>query len=678
MFSDIQHTLLPYLQHYGGYAGWIAFFASFFESLIGIGYFLPGSTIVLLMGVFAGQGFIDIKIVLFFAFLGAFAGDQSNYLLGKKYGETITKVHWIHLSQTTMKKAQRFLDSYGSVAVFFGRLLPGAKEGISFVAGTLKMRYYKFLFWELLGAFIWCLEFVGVGYFFSTSLSVAQLWLTRTMYIFVILTIFFIVIYLFISLVKQNIYTIIEIFKSFTNKILTHKKVAIWISNHPKTVNFIKNRFDKVSFLGMPLSLLAVAFLYILALFGGIVEDIISKDPIVAVDHIIANTIPAFRTPTLNSFFTYITLLGKTEIVVAFLLLTIVILWIYGKKIYIYPLLISTVGASISIYLSKLAFHRHRPDIAIYKELTYSFPSGHSTIAIALYGFIAYLIIHFLVDFQKKLNIFFIATMVILLIGISRIYLGEHYLSDVYSGYLLGTLWFIIGVAFSNWIEQNKKSTHVKQKRYTKFIATFVTIFFMLFFVIFSQLFHYAKMPIKLKKEIIVSSVIVPILVKNHFTQSLAGFNTWPINIIFIDSSLEKLKNHLQKAGWKRYKKSFIKSLPIYWNYKKANLFLIKHEKQKNYLLKIWRTNFLTLEKKYIFVATAIETDEYIWQMIPKFSQDIDNARLFVVDTLKKIDISKNSKMYNLNGAFIGEDILGNSYFSDGKCSVIYIKRDKL
>ena len=230
-------------------------------------------------------------------------------------------------------------------------------------------------------------------------------------------------------------------------------------------------------------------------------------ESIINIDKILASFIPTIRTESLTKIFTYITYFGTSQVVIAFLVAVIFILIINQKIRYTIPLLISTIGAFVLVYISKIAFHRPRPDIAIYYEPSYSFPSGHATIAVALYGFVAYLIIHFLKSTKQKLNTLFFALIFILLIGISRIYLGEHYLSDVYSGYLLGTLWLIIGIAITKVLEEKNIDINIKPIKYKK-ILTYLAVFgFLAFYVSFSQTFHYKKLPPKIQTIIKISNL---------------------------------------------------------------------------------------------------------------------------------------------------------------------------
>ncbi|HHD72822.1 MAG TPA: phosphatase PAP2 family protein, partial [Epsilonproteobacteria bacterium] len=449
MLNEIQNTLSPLLSDYSGYAGLIAFLAAFLETLIGVGYFLPGSTILLILGIFAGQGIVSLASIWLFAFAGAFGGDQFNYFLGRRYGDALLAKPWFHLPTELLGKTHLFFRRHGGISIFLGRFLPGIKEAIAFVAGSFGLRYRRFLFWEFFGALGWSIEFIGIGYLFSSSLSLAQIWLTRTGFVIVSLILFFLILYLLKRFIQHNAKPAWALLCSIGNSVKNNSDVKAWLKKYPKIVTFLKQRIDSSHFYGLPLTLLSLVFLYVLALFGGAVEDFINRAPIVAVDHIIANLTPPLRTPALTDFFTWVTLLGKTEVAGVFLLATALVLWLYAKSRYILSLILSVGGATVLMGLGKLAFHRPRPDVASYVEHTYSLPSGHATIAVALYGFVAYLLMHFSKNLKTKLNIFFAATILILLIGLSRIYLAEHYLSDVYTGFLVGTLWLIVAIAFT-------------------------------------------------------------------------------------------------------------------------------------------------------------------------------------------------------------------------------------
>ena len=176
-------------------------------------------------------------------------------------------------------------------------------------------------------------------------------------------------------------------------RIIKNEYAAVWAKNHPRLVVFLKARIDNSVFTGRPLSIFALALFYVVALFAGIVEDFITSDSITAADIRIANLFYILRNDTLTQIFTWITLLGKLEIITVVVLSSLIILFIWHKKYFIYPFLVAAIGSLSFTWLGKLAFQRARPEFALYLEDSFSFPSGHSSIAVAIYGFLGYLLI---------------------------------------------------------------------------------------------------------------------------------------------------------------------------------------------------------------------------------------------------------------------------------------------
>jgi len=124
-----------------------------------------------------------------------------------------------------------------------------------------------------------------------------------------------------------------------------------------------------------------------------------------------------------------------------FLLGALVLLWIKHKKIEIVSLIVSLVGAIIINGALKILFARPRPAIfpPITVEYSYSFPSGHTMTAMAFYGFVAILL------WQWHRRIWALAFGGwVLLVALSRVYLGVHYPSDVLGALAVGALWLII------------------------------------------------------------------------------------------------------------------------------------------------------------------------------------------------------------------------------------------
>lgn len=141
-----------------------------------------------------------------------------------------------------------------------------------------------------------------------------------------------------------------------------------------------------------------------------------------------------------------ITYSGSYVVVIGLTLLSAISFYIHKHTARILPLLMIVGGSAATTFVIKHIFFRARPlTEALYLETSSSFPSGHATAAMALYGFLVYIIYkHDKHHFKKPLMIFL--SLLIILIGASRLYLGVHYLSDVLTGYFIGLIWIILSI----------------------------------------------------------------------------------------------------------------------------------------------------------------------------------------------------------------------------------------
>ena len=172
-------AILPAIEHIHllGYAA--AFLVALLETVIVVGLFLPGSTLLLLLGALAAHGALDFADLLGFAVAGAVAGDNVNYWLGQRYGHQWRRDGVWRLSPAHFAQARRLFDRHGAKSVFLARFIPSMKEIAPLVAGTVGMRHRSFMLWNVLGAIGWGLQWIGAGYVFGHSLKLAQVWMSR-------------------------------------------------------------------------------------------------------------------------------------------------------------------------------------------------------------------------------------------------------------------------------------------------------------------------------------------------------------------------------------------------------------------------------------------------------------------------------------------------------------------
>lgn len=168
---------------------------------------------------------------------------------------------------------------------------------------------------------------------------------------------------------------------------------------------------------------------------------------IIAIDVWFENLMLAVRTPVLLQIFDAITFFGNTTTVLGVTLIVGVYFAFLSRALrpYLAGLVVSLGGALSCASALKILVARARPDglIPSIIETSYSFPSRHAVAAVALYGFIAFFLARQYPEHARKIAA--IATVLILSIGFSRLYLGVHFPSDVIAGFALGGIWLYIG-----------------------------------------------------------------------------------------------------------------------------------------------------------------------------------------------------------------------------------------
>jgi undecaprenyl-diphosphatase len=703
MIHDIVNHILPSIKHFHSVGYWIAFFSALLETTVGIGLILPGSTIILFLGALSARGYLYTGDLLWFAIFGAILGDNTNYYLGRRYGaKWLKKGFWL-LKSTHVEKTRNFMNTHGAKSIFLGRFVPSVKEVAPFIAGSVEMNRKTFMFWNVLGAVGWGFEWIFAGYIFAQSLNLAELWLSRAGLFFAFLLmlggILYFLKWIIIKKGKQFSIIFISLWQSIKEAVIHNEHVALWIQKHPRSISFLQARLDTTVFSGLTLSILTIAFVYVFALFAGVVEDLITSDPIVAVDIRIANLFFVFRTHTLTNIFTWITLLGKSQIIICFIVISGALFWLWRKKYYVLSLVIAVIGSEAFTYLGKLAFHRPRPELAVYSEHSFSFPSGHATVAVAFYGFVGYVLMRLFQSWNKKVNILFTTILIIIAIGFSRVYLGVHYISDVWCGYLVGAMWLIIAISFSEWIEyQEKNSKSISPIGGARPISLVLIFIAILFYVGFSINYNPPLASAPSKNEIVVSkSTDIFTRDQMKYTETLIGEKQEPVNFIFLAKDDGQLTAALQLAGWIEINKANISSFirivkalilrtphpsapisPSFWNTKIQDLSFAKVSGRDwpshVHHVKIWRTNFLLKNENNIYVGMVNANDGLKWGIIPKIAPDLDAERELLYQDLNHTGKIKRHLKVQLVKPLIGKNFIGDHFFTDGKTYIVALK----
>lgn len=721
LLSAIEHSsLLGYL---------IIFLIFFLESVAFIGLVIPGTVFLVLAGFLASRNVLDLRTLLWLIFAGAIFGDLLSFYLGRK-GKKLFKKDNLIFKSFYVEKGEDFFRRHGNKSIIIGRFIGPIRPLVSFVSGLCRVNKNKFFLLNLLSALLWVATYFAVGYFFGQAFQAIEFFSTRISFFLIAIIIFFFVLYLIkIFIVKKGTAMALffkSIFSSIKEAILSNEDVKKMIDNYPNLFRFLKRRFDRRKFTGMPLTILLIAFAYIFFLFIGVIEDVLSSDLIVQSDMRVVSLLRIFRHPFLVKIFLWITMLGKFKVIIIFALVFSIILWIWRKRFYIIPFWITISGSALFSFLGKLAFKRPRPEGGFYIESSFSFPSGHATMAAAFYFFLIYFFWKSFKSLRAKINLSFLAFIIVILVGFSRLYLGVHYLSDVWAGFLLGILWLIIGVIVGEWLnykfclgypdifsnlkfwkfDLKKAANYVclnesgykltKKENYLIIILMISCLSFYSFSVLSFKPLYAVDKPIEIKRI----EFPLEIFSKDklpRYSETLNGTPQEPLSFIIIAGSKEDIIDRFRKSGWyladqvdfNSLQKTAVASLlnesypeapmtPSFWNYQVHDLGFEKPTEKDSvrvrHHIRLWNSLYETEDGKVIFLGTASLDTGMKWGITHKINPDVDTEREYIFNDLKNSSSISSYKKEKFVNPVLGKNFTGDEFFTDGEIYILNLK----
>ncbi len=417
------------------------FLLSLGESLAGVGLLVPGTVIMFGFGAVVALGGLDLYAVFFSAAAGAVAGDGISYWLGRRYSSRLVGIWPFSRFPGILERGERFFLRHGGKSVFLGRFVGPIRPIIPLVAGMMGMKPAHFTAVNILSALGWAGAYLVPGLVFGTSLQVAG---TVSSRLALLLLLLLAVLWFALWIGKKIFHAV-----SFAAPLLL-KKLKGWASKRESAWRgelFLKRIVFFLLFRKSGEEIF-YAFLIVLFLaagwaFLGVTEDVLSQDPLVLADQSVNNLFLSLRTPWADRFFVAVTEMGGSFVNIA--LSAAVLLLIMTSRCTRAGLFwaVAALGGIASVQLLKILLQLPRP-VAVYQGASfYAFPSGHTTMAVVIYGFLALILSRGrtpLVRAALYLGAFFISA----LIAVSRLYLGVHWLSDVLGGFLLGSAWIAL------------------------------------------------------------------------------------------------------------------------------------------------------------------------------------------------------------------------------------------
>jgi membrane-associated protein len=149
------------------YAGLV--FIVFAETGLAMGFFLPGDSLLVVAGLFAASGKLNVFILLFTLFVAAVVGDAVGYYSGLKLGPRVfTRQKSFFFRPSHLEKAHAFYEKYGGKTIIIARFVPIVRTFAPIVAGAAQMSYRQFAVYNIVGGFLWVFSMILAGYFLGS------------------------------------------------------------------------------------------------------------------------------------------------------------------------------------------------------------------------------------------------------------------------------------------------------------------------------------------------------------------------------------------------------------------------------------------------------------------------------------------------------------------------------
>ena len=171
----VDRHLREFVDAYGGWVYALLFLIIFVETGLVVMPFLPGDSLLFVVGALAGAGLMNYPLVMGLLLAAAVLGNQTNYAIGRALGPKVfswEQSRWFN--KRAFEQAHAFYEKYGGITIVAARFMPFLRTFAPFVAGVAAMTRRKFTFYDVTGGALWVGSIVTAGYLFGNIPWVAQ------------------------------------------------------------------------------------------------------------------------------------------------------------------------------------------------------------------------------------------------------------------------------------------------------------------------------------------------------------------------------------------------------------------------------------------------------------------------------------------------------------------------
>jgi membrane protein DedA with SNARE-associated domain/membrane-associated phospholipid phosphatase len=435
---------------------------AFLETGAFVGLVAPGETAMLLGGLVAGQGKIDLLTLIAICWAAATLGDLTSFFLGRRLGRAFLVTHGpkVQITEERLHTVEGFFDRHGGKAILIGRFVGLVRAIAPFLAGSSGMPLRRFVPYDVIGAGLWSSTFILLGYVFWQSFSQLLEYakkgaLALGVVIVVIVGLVWAMRWLGVAenRAKARAWLARQAERPALAPVARALRPVVRTSAAP--ARFV---WDRVTPGELGLELTTLAAVASVGVFAFVAETVrVSERTFAVGDEAVLRLADRLRQDMLVSIAKVVSALGSLPVVLGLVGVTCVFL-VTRRELWRAGALVVGLGLTyVLVHVTKAAVDRPRPARALVEADGSSFPSGHAAYAIAWIA-VAVVLSRVLPTLASRFAFVTVAIVIAAAVGLTRLYLRVHFLSDVLAGWggaaaifaLCGVVVLVIGYVRNN------------------------------------------------------------------------------------------------------------------------------------------------------------------------------------------------------------------------------------
>ncbi len=457
---DLQNLLEDVSNTLGAWTYLLVGVFAFAETGAFVGLVVPGETVMLLGGAVAGQGAINIYLLIAIAWFAAWAGDTTSFFIGRRLGREFVLEHGprVGIGHERFEKVEDYFSRHGGKTIFIGRFISLVRAFAPFIAGSSGMRYRAFVPYSILGTGLWASAHILVGYFFSRSIESAAKYAGRGA--FVLATTIVVIVAAVVA---------VRWFREERNR----RAAVAWMERHAATrwlvvltrrfqpqLKFFWERVTPGGTFGLEFtSLMAVLAIstFVLVSYAVIVNGEPGPTP---GDTTAIELVERLQAGWLTDIAKVFTHLGSSAVTGLLALAATALLVARRRWAELGVLVAGVVLIFAGVHVLKDAVDRPRPGGGLIGVSGSSFPSAHAAYSTFYVWLAVTIVVRLRPGMARGAAVISAGIALTALVGLSRVYLGVHYLSDVSAGWALGIAAFSLCAAVALVITTVRQNGH--------------------------------------------------------------------------------------------------------------------------------------------------------------------------------------------------------------------------